>query len=69
METTSIWWISGNHDTDSEASHDHLHCSVLADHNLHDRVVEIAGVRIAGLGGVFREQVWAPPEDPIYQSA
>lgn len=30
--------------------------------NLHGRVVEIAGVRIAGLGGVFRGEVWHPPE-------
>ena len=66
---TSIWWIPGNHDTDSEASHDHLQGSALAGHNLHGRVVEIAGVRIAGLGGVFREKVWAPPGAPLYQSA
>ena len=36
---TSIWWIPGNHDTDSEASHDHLQGSALAGHNLHGRVV------------------------------
>ena len=29
----------------------------------------IYSVRIAGLGGVFREKVWVPPGDPIYQSA
>ena len=58
---TEIWFIHGNHDTDSDADHDNLFDSALADRNLHGRVVEIAGVRIAGLGGVFRGQVWSPP--------
>lgn len=58
---TEIWYIHGNHDTDSQTDHDNLFLSALADRNLHGRVVEIAGTRIAGLGGVFRGQVWAPP--------
>ncbi len=66
---TSIWWIPGNHDTDSEANYDNLFGSKLGDRSLHGRVVEIAGVRIAGLGGVFRERVWAPPGGPQYESA
>ena len=28
---------------------------------MHNRVVEIQGQRIAGLGGVFRGQIWMPP--------
>jgi predicted phosphodiesterase len=66
---TGIWWLPGNHDTDCEASYDHLFGSGLADRNLHGRVAEIAGVRIAGLGGVFRERVWAPPAPPLFKSA
>jgi hypothetical protein len=31
-------------------------------------VVEIAGQRIAGLGGVFREQVWAPPASWAFET-
>lgn len=58
---TEIWFIHGNHDTDSDADHDHLFGSSLAERNLHGRVVEVAGVRVAGLGGVFRGQVWSPP--------
>jgi len=58
---TDIWWIHGNHDTDSDADYDNLFGSELADRNLDGRVVEIAGWRIGGLGGVFRHQVWAPP--------
>lgn len=63
-----VWFIHGNHDTDSDADYDHLFSSELADRNLHGRVVEIGGYRIAGLGGVFRGQVWMPPNDPKFDS-
>lgn len=46
------WWIYGNHDSDYLDYFEH-HKS-MADRNLHCRVVEVEGVRIAGLGGVFR---------------
>lgn len=62
MDKTEVWFIHGNHDTDSIADYDNLFGSQLADKNLDGRVVEIAGVRIAGLGGIFRGQVWRPPE-------
>lgn len=62
LELTEVWWIHGNHDTDSQTDHDNLFRSALSDRNLHGRIVEIAGVRIAGLGGVFRGSVWYPPE-------
>jgi Icc-related predicted phosphoesterase len=65
---TEIWYIHGNHDTDSEADHDNLFLSALAGRNLHGRVVEIAGKRIAGLGGIFRGEVWYPPGDALYDS-
>lgn len=68
LTQTEVWFIHGNHDTDSEADHDHLLGSALADRNLHGRVVSVAGVRIAGLGGVFRKQVWRPPEPGNYAS-
>ena len=57
---TEIWWIQGNHDTDSHKDHDNLFQSALADRNLHGRVVEIDGIRIGGLGGIFREKIWWP---------
>ena len=66
---TAVWFIHGNHDTDSEADHDHLFGSALAGQNLHGRVVEVAGVRIAGLGGVFRGQVWHPPSPWQFETA
>ncbi len=62
LELTDIWFIHGNHDTDEVRYHDHLFaCS---ERNLHGRVVEIDGLMIAGLGGIFRSQVWYPPEHP-----
>lgn len=68
LDKTEVWFIHGNHDTDSEADHDHLFGSALADRNLHGRVVEIAGLRIAGLGGVFRGKVWTPPAPATFEN-
>ena len=60
--------MHGNHDTDSEEGFDRLQGSVLSDRNLHGRVVDVAGVRMAGLGGIFRGQVWMPPQPARYDS-
>jgi predicted phosphodiesterase len=68
LDLTQVWFIHGNHDTDSEADHDNLFCSELAHRNLHGRVVDVAGHRIAGLGGVFRGAIWAPPLAPAFAS-
>lgn len=68
LEQTEVWFIHGNHDTDTEADFDNLPGCAMADRNLHGRVVKIAGVRIAGVGGIFREQVWMPPNEPAYES-
>lgn len=65
---TDIWWIPGNHDTDTDEFYDYLWRSELRDHNLHGRSVNIHGLRIAGLGGVFRGQVWMPDGHPNYFS-
>ena len=49
------WWIFGNHDSDDP---EYLaHHAPMADRNLHCRVVEIEGLRIAGLGGTFRSNI------------
>lgn len=45
-------WIYGNHDSDYLCYFENH--APMVHHNLHCRVVEIEGVRIAGLGGVFR---------------
>lgn len=64
-----VWWIPGNHDTDNDYFYDRLWRSDLAGHNLHGRVALVNGLRIAGLGGVFRGQIWMPPQAPNYMSA
>jgi len=60
---TDIWWIPGNHDTGEVKHYDNLFGSELADRNLHGRVETIAGLRITGLGGVFRTKVWDGLQD------
>jgi len=56
------WLIHGNHDTDSDLSFAHLWDDELGQRrSLHGQVVELpGGVRVAGVGGVFRESVWHP---------
>ena len=53
-----VWLIHGNHDSDHPRSWDHLQSSW--HRNLHGRVVSILGVRVAGLGGIFRGAIWYP---------
>lgn len=65
---TPVFWIPGNHDAEAEAYHDNLFHSALADRNLHGKVVEIDGLRVAGLGGVFRGKVWNGIDAPRHAS-
>lgn len=62
-----VKWIHGNHDMDSDAMYDYLFESPYG--SLHGSVQEVAGVRIAGLGGVFRGRVWKPDEPPVFRKA
>lgn len=66
-----VWYIHGNHDTDSDQDWKHLWESELKDRNIDGRVVTLPdGTRLAGLGGVFRESVWYPtlPTDPKFKN-
>lgn len=66
-----LWYIHGNHDTDSERNWNHLWGSQLADRNLDGRVEALPnGMLIAGLGGIFRESVWYPslPTPPKFRN-
>ncbi len=56
----AVWFIHGNHDNDDIELYRNLFESSYADRNLHGKVAEIAGLRIAGLGGVFRGSIWYP---------
>jgi len=57
------WAIPGNHDTDSAEAYLNLWGDTLfQERNLHGRIVEIDGLRVAGLGGVFRKSIWNPDD-------
>lgn len=56
LNKTYIWFIHGNHDTNSDNDYQYLFGSELASQNLHGKVVEIAGYKIVGLGGVFAKR-------------
>lgn len=68
LEKTEVWFIPGNHDADQNHWYDNLFNSKLAHHNLHGRIAEIDGKRVAGLGGVFRAKIWMPPALPKFRS-
>ena len=60
-----VRWIPGNHDSEGDnatAFHDRLfHAGRGLDQaSLHARIADVGGLRIAGLGGVFRGKVWNP---------
>lgn len=57
-DRSQVWWIHGNHDTDRVEYYDNLFSSEFLECCLHGRVVDVCGLRIAGLGGVFRSKVW-----------
>ena len=65
----ALHWIFGNHDADGGpemwANLTDPACNPqTAAGALHGRVAQIAGLRIAGLGGTFRPRIWEPPEPP-----
>lgn len=53
-----VRFIHGNHDSDTKANWDNLAGAMHL--NLDGKVVEVAGTRIAGLGGIFRGEIWRP---------
>ena len=65
-EYCDIWFIHGNHDSKTVAAFDAIWGSEWKERNIHGKVVDIQGVRIAGLGGVFRGHIWMPPNRPMF---
>jgi len=63
---TEIWWIPGNHDFQTPEKYNNLFNSALKDKALHLKVTEIAGLKVAGLGGIFLGRVWYPPKEPVW---
>lgn len=60
-----IAFIPGNHDADEHENWERLmDCGEAV--SLHGQVLELEGVRVAGMGGNFLGRVWAPPSAPAY---
>lgn len=57
-----VYWIHGNHDADRVEWHDYVFDSPMADRNLTNKVVNVGGMRVAGLGGVFHADIWHPKD-------
>lgn len=62
-----VAFIPGNHDADSYEHWEMLHDSGDAI-SIHGQVVEMEGIRVAGLGGHFVGRVWMPPSEPLFRS-
>lgn len=65
---TRLAFIHGNHDSDTRESWSYLHDDLGSAVALHGQVVNLNGVRVAGLGGTFLQRVWAPPNSPAFDS-
>jgi hypothetical protein len=55
----AVHWILGNKDTETETEFDNLAVDY-PEGDIGGRVIEVAGLRIAGLGGVFKPRIWDP---------
>lgn len=66
-----LLYLLGNHDHDNEDQYLPIMRSKALNwtRNLDGRVVEVDGVRIAGLGGTFKQKAWWPGLEPTYASA
>ncbi len=58
-----VGFIHGNHDADTHEAWAALHDAGDAV-PLHGQVVDLDGVRVAGLGGNFLGRIWYPPQEP-----
>jgi predicted phosphodiesterase len=57
-----VSWILGNKDTETATVFDHL-AGDYPEGDIGGKIIEIAGLRIAGLGGVFKPRIWYPRPD------
>lgn len=62
-----VHWILGNKDTETATVFDHL-AGDFPEGDIGGKVIEVAGLRIAGLGGVFKPRIWHPPEAPSFNT-
>ncbi len=61
-----VHWILGNRDTDSETTFDNL-AGDFPEGDFGGKVIELGGLRIAGLAGVFKPRVWHPRADDPHE--
>jgi predicted phosphodiesterase len=62
-----VTFIHGNHDADTYEHWKMLHDCGDAQ-PLHGRVLDLGGVRVAGLGGNFMGRVWSPPAPATFDN-
>jgi predicted phosphodiesterase len=61
----NVRWILGNKDAETEAFFDNLTLD-FPEGDIGGKVTEVAGLRIAGLSGVFKPRIWCPDELPQF---
>lgn len=59
-----LFWIIGNHDTDTDANLRGIASDFAQQRRIDGRVVDIEGFLVAGLGGIFRGEVWSGHNKP-----
>jgi predicted phosphodiesterase len=57
-----VRWILGNKDTEDATVYDHLR-GEYPEGDIGGKVIQVGGLRIAGLGGVFKPRIWYPRID------
>lgn len=62
----NLWFIHGNHDGITSDSFKTIWGLEWQKYNLHGKITTIDGVKIAGLGGIFRGKIWMPPNRPLF---
>lgn len=68
-QISQVWFIHGNHDADTEYQEQLVFKSLWSCRNIHGKVITLpSGLRVAGLGGVFRGEIWMPPAEPKFTS-
>lgn len=67
-QKTQLAWIQGNHDADRDYWYDHLYETDFSPGCIDGRVVTLGSQRVAGLGGVFRTEIWHPESGVNYRS-
>lgn len=66
-----LFFILGNHEADRQDFYDHLLSVAPETGHLNGRVVDVGGVRVAGLSGTFDQHIWHPElnqGEPVFRT-